>query len=120
MSGVVSGPGVQFRRPERPEHPRVTNGAARWDAVIAKFKTAGVDLVVLEATGDYERGFIFTLQSPGSPWRASTRGRLIDFVKAMGVLAKTDQIDARTLRDFAGVLARHPGRGKYIKPLFDE
>lgn len=38
----------------------------------------------------------------------------------MGVLAKTDQVDARTLRDFADVLARHKDRAKYITPLFDE
>lgn len=30
------------------------------------------------------------------------------------MLAKTDQVDARTLRDFADVLARHKDRGKYI------
>ena len=44
-----------------------------------------------------------------------------DFAKSMGVLAKTDQVDTRTLRDFADVLARHKDRAKYIvgpaKPL---
>ena len=35
----------------------------------------------------------------------------------MGVLAKTDQVDARVLRDFADVLARHKDRHKYITPL---
>jgi transposase len=29
-----------------------------------------------------------------------------DFAKSMGVLAKTDQVDARTLRAFAEVLSR--------------
>jgi transposase len=38
----------------------------------------------------------------------------------MGVLAKTDQVDARTLRDFADVLARHKDRAKYITPMLDE
>ncbi len=43
-----------------------------------------------------------------------------DFAKSMGVLAKTDQVDARTLRDFADVLARHKDRAKYITPMLDE
>jgi transposase len=37
----------------------------------------------------------------------------------MGVLAKTDQVDARTLRDFADVLARHESRQKYITPMLE-
>ncbi len=37
----------------------------------------------------------------------------------MGVLAKTDRVDARTLRDFADVLARHKDRHKYITPLVE-
>lgn len=42
-----------------------------------------------------------------------------DFAKSMGVLTKTDQVDARTLRDFADVLARHKDRAKYITPMVD-
>jgi transposase len=38
----------------------------------------------------------------------------------MGALAKTDQVDARTLRDFADVLARHQDRAKYITPMLDD
>jgi transposase len=37
----------------------------------------------------------------------------------MGVLAKTDRVDARTLRDFADVLARHKDRDKYITPSME-
>jgi transposase len=35
------------------------------------------------------------------------------------VLAKTDQVDARVLRDFADVLARHADRHKFITPMID-
>jgi transposase len=42
-----------------------------------------------------------------------------DFAKSMGVLAKTDKVDARILRDFADVVGRHKDRLKYITPLFD-
>ena len=37
-----------------------------------------------------------------------------DFAKSMGVLAKTDRVDARALRDFADVIARHKDRCKFI------
>ena len=44
---------------------RVVNDASGWDELIAKFKAANVDLVVLEATGGYERGLVCALQDAG-------------------------------------------------------
>ena len=38
------------------EHQRMANDADGWDVLTAKFKAAGVDLVVPEATGGCERG----------------------------------------------------------------
>jgi transposase len=102
------------------EHQRVANDASGWDALIAKFKAADVDLVVLEATGGYERGLVCALQGAGLTVARVNPRQARDFAKSMGVLAKTDQVDARTLRDFADVLARHQDRSRYITPLFDE
>jgi transposase len=75
---------------------------------------------VLEATGGYERGLVCALQGGGLAVARVNPRQARDFAKSMGVLAKTDQVDARTLRDFADVLARHPDRARYITPLFDE
>ena len=102
------------------EHQRVANDAAGWNALIAKFKAAGVDLVVLEATGGYERGLVCALQGIGIAVARVNPRQARDFAKSMGVLAKTDQVDARTLRDFADVLARHNERARYITPMLDE
>ena len=99
---------------------RVVNDATGWDVLIAKFKEADVDLVVLEATGGYERGLVCALQGAGITVARVNPRQARDFAKSMGVLAKTDQVDARTLRDFADVLARHKDRAKYITPLVDE
>jgi transposase len=44
---------------------RVVNDASGWDELIAKFKDANVDLVVVEATGGYERGLVCALQGAG-------------------------------------------------------
>lgn len=99
---------------------RVVNDANGWDVLIAKFKDANVDLVVLEATGGYERGLVCALQGAGITVARVNPRQARDFAKSMGVLAKTDQVDARTLRDFADVLARHKDRGKYITPILDD
>ena len=98
---------------------RVVNDANGWDELIAKCKDASVDLVVLEATGGYERGLVCALQGAGISVARVNPRQARDFAKSMGVLAKTDQVDARTLRDFADVLSRHKDRDKYITPMLD-
>jgi len=101
------------------EHLRVTNDAMGWDALVAKFKAANVDLIALEATGGYERGVVAALQGAGFDVARLNARQARDFAKSLGMLAKTDQVDARALRDFADVLARHKDRHKFITPAPD-
>ena len=101
------------------EDLRLDNDAPGWDVLIAKLKQARVDLVVLEATGGYERDLVCALQGAGITVARVNPRQARDFAKSMGVLAKTDKVDARTLRDFADVLSRHKDRAKYITPLID-
>jgi transposase len=75
--------------------------------------------VVVEASGGYERALVCALQSAGITVARVNPRQARDFAKSMGVLAKTDRVDARTLRDFADVLARHQDRSKYITPMID-
>jgi len=98
---------------------RVTNDATGWDELAATFKQLDVDLVVIEATGGYERGLVCVLQAKGITVARVNPRQARDFAKSMGVLAKTDQVDARTLRDFGDVLARHKDRAKFITPMVD-
>ena len=93
---------------------RVDNNAAGWDGLIARLQADAVDLVVLEATGGYERGLVCALQAAGVAVARVNPRQARDFAKSMGVLAKTDKLDARVLRDFADVLARHDKRHTYI------
>ena len=86
------------------EGQQFVNDATGWDRLIAKFKEANVDLVVVEASGGYERGLVYALQCAGILVARINPRQVRDFAKSMGVLAKTDQVDARTLRDFADVL----------------
>ena len=70
-------------------------------------------------TGGYERGLVCALQGAGIIVARVNPRQARDFAKSMGVLAKTDRVDAVTLRDFADTLARHKDRHKYITPLVD-
>ena len=99
---------------------RVANDAAGWDELTAMLEAAQAALVVIEATGGYERGLVLALQGAGVPVARVNPRQARDFAKSMGVLAKTDQVDARVLRSFAEVLARHRDRHKYLTPMLDE
>jgi transposase len=102
------------------EARRVANDAGGWDELTAMLVSAQVDLVVVEATGGYERGVVCAMQSAGLSVARVNPRQARDFAKAMGVLAKTDQVDARTLRAFADVLGRHEDRAKYITPMLEQ
>ena len=99
---------------------RLGNDAPGWNEAIAILRSREVDLVVVEASGGYERGLVCALQDAGLSVARVNPRQAHDFAKSMGVLAKTDRVDARCLRDFADVLARHEQRSKYITPPQDE
>ncbi len=101
------------------EARRLANDAAGWDELTAMLKAANVDLVVVEATGGYERGLVCALHRAGVALARVNPRQARDFAKSMGVLAKTDQVDARCLRDFADVLARHGARQQYITAMLE-
>jgi transposase len=101
------------------QEQRVSNDATGWGELIAIFKKADVDLVVIEATGGYERGLVTALQGAAITVARVNPRQARDFAKSMGVLAKTDRVDARVLRDFADVLARHKDRTTYITPMLE-
>jgi len=99
---------------------RVANDAQGWDELTAMLRQAQVDLIVLEATGGYERGLLCALQSAQLCVARVNPRQARDFAKSMGVLAKTDRVDARVLCDFADVLARHAGRQRYVTPMLEQ
>jgi transposase len=86
----------------------------------ANLHQAQVDLVVIEASGGFEVATAAALQAEGFAVALLNPRQTRDFAKSMGVLAKTDRVDARVLRDFANVIAVHPKRDRYLRPAPDE
>jgi transposase len=78
-------------------------------AVLVKlFKQQGVELVVLEATGGYEIPPAAEFAGAGLEVAVVNPKQVRDFAKGLGVLAKTDAIDAAVLARFGQVVKPQP------------
>lgn len=67
-----------------------------------------VALVVLEATGGYERALVADLLHAGHKVVVANPRQVRDFARGIGQLAKTDRIDARILAQFASLVKPEP------------
>jgi len=65
-------------------------------------------LIVLEATGGWERAVTSALATAGLPVVVVNPRQVRDFARATGQLAKTDALDARALAHFADVIRPTP------------
>ncbi len=72
--------------------------------LVERCRSAAVQLVVLEATGRYERPAAVALMDAGFEVAVVNPRQPRDFAKASGQLAKTDRIDARILARFGAVI----------------
>jgi transposase len=80
---------------------RVSNDDGPVDAFVERIVELKPELVVMEASGGYERLVYLALRKAGIRAVVVNPRQVRDFAKAMGRLAKTDRIDARVLCDFA-------------------
>lgn len=80
--------------------------------LIKRLAELGPELVVMEATGGLERAVQSVLEEAGLPVRVVNPRQIRDFAKAMGILAKTDRIDAVVLAKYAQTIKPEPRRGK--------
>jgi transposase len=80
---------------------RVANEEAAVASFAQQVQRAKVKLVVMEASGGYERLVLAALREVGVSTVAVNPRQVRDFAKAMGRLAKTDRIDASVLCEFA-------------------
>ncbi len=99
----------------RPEgtHRRVPNTDEGLDQLVAALGPVGPALIVLEATGGYQRRAVAALALAGLPVAVVNPARAREFARAAGRLAKTDAVDAAVLAEF-GERMRPP-----VRPLPD-
>ena len=71
---------------------------------VESLRTHVIGLIVIEATGRYERRCAFELMDAGFEVAIVNPRQPRDFARASGQLAKTDSIDARILAQFGAVI----------------
>lgn len=82
-------------------HRRLPNTDDGFDQLVALLEPLGPALVVLEATGGYQRRAVAALALAGLPVAVVNPARAREFARAAGRLAKTDTVDAAVLAEFA-------------------
>jgi transposase len=70
-------------------------------AALVALRTQSPTLIVVEATGGLETPLVALLVAEGIPVAVINPRQARDFAKAIGILAKTDQVDAHVLARFA-------------------
>ncbi len=86
----------------------VTNDPAGLTTLVRLCKETHVELVVLEATGGYETAAAAEFAGAGLNVAVVNPKQVRDFAKGLGVLAKTDGIDAQVLARFGQVVRPEP------------
>jgi len=79
----------------------VPNDDAGVATVVRRLRLLAPAVIVLEATGGYERAVVAALAAAGLPVVVANPRQVRDFARATGQLAKTDQVDAAVLALFA-------------------
>lgn len=73
----------------------------KYKSLVKKIAKAAPRIVILEATGGYERSLAALLLGAGVPFRVVNPLRTRQFAQSIGMLGKTDAIDARMLALYA-------------------
>jgi transposase len=86
----------------------VANADAGIAALVARLLALLPTLMVLDATGGYQRAVVAALAAAQRPVAVVNPRQARDFAKATGQLAKTDALDARALAQFAEAVRPTP------------
>lgn len=101
----VSKAELEFSSSDGSHSGRVKNGQESIQRLTHLLREKGVSLVVVEATGGYERMFVAELWAAGIPVAVVNPRQTWAFAKSLGCEAKTDKLDARTLALFGAKVA---------------
>jgi transposase len=86
----------------------LTQNAAGLRQLVDRLRRRGPCLIVLEATGGYERRLVATLIDAGLAVALVNPRQVRDYARGIGRLAKTDRLDAAVLARFAQEVRPHP------------
>ncbi len=89
---------------------QVQNDPSGISELIVRLKGYNPSLIVLESTGGYESLALGELYAAGLPVARVNPGRVREFAKSIGQLAKTDTLDARILARYAELVRPAPAR----------
>jgi transposase len=77
-----------------------TNDSSGFRQLLEKLPRPGSCLVVLEATGGYQRAVVAELVTAGHQVAVVNPRQVRDFARGLGILAKTDRLDAQVIARF--------------------
>ena len=78
----------------------ITNSSAGFKQLLGELPAAGSCLVVIEATGGYQSQVVGALVAAGHRVAVVNPRQVRDFARSLGILAKTDRLDARVIARF--------------------
>ena len=78
----------------------IQNNTAGFRQLLDKLPSSGSCLVVIEATGGYQHRVVGALVSAGHCVAVVNPRQVRDFARGLGILAKTDRLDARVIARF--------------------
>jgi transposase len=90
------------------QHWSFPNNEAGIKKIVLKLKGLSAELVVLEATGGFEVSLAAGLGVAKIPTAVVNPRQIRDFAKSVGMLAKTDILDARIIARFAATVQPTP------------
>lgn len=76
--------------------------------LVKRLHTLAPTLIVAEATGGYEHAIALALDAAQLPLAVVNPRQVRDFAKALGLLAKTDRLDALVIAHFGEAIKPHP------------
>ena len=89
---------------------RLDNDQAGWTALVKRLRRFEVVAIGIEPSGGYERGVARWLQRAGLMVRNVNPHKVRHYARALGVLAKTDSIDAAVIARFTAQMPTQPRR----------
>ena len=101
----VSKDSLDFARSDSPTVRRHTNDPPGIQLLVAQLRELNPACIVIESTGGIERPLADALLDAHLPVALANPAKVRDLAKGLGILAKTDALDARILARFAQVAA---------------